>query len=182
MIATVARARGTLAALGLASVPLYVTEFGWPTLPPHSQDWAPDRLRPGYIQRTITALGHINCGVAMAILYTWVTPRARPRRPRGLVRDPLARGHRHSRCAGAHGRAARGRGERAGGRRVRRMISRFLAQTVATGPLTLQRSIASAARRNDANAGFATNRPPSKRNSPAKLNDGASWNSLPTQV
>ncbi|MGZ4182966.1 MAG: hypothetical protein ACXVUL_20065 [Solirubrobacteraceae bacterium] len=78
VIATVARARATLAALGLASVPLYVTEFGWPTLPPHSQDWAPDRLRPRYIQRTITALGHINCGVAMAILYTWVTPQHDP--------------------------------------------------------------------------------------------------------
>jgi hypothetical protein len=78
VISTVARARATLAALGLASVPLYVTEFGWPTLPAHSQDWAPQRLRPRYIQRTITTLGHTNCGVAMTVLYTWVTPERDP--------------------------------------------------------------------------------------------------------
>jgi hypothetical protein len=78
VISTVARARTTLTSLGLASVPLYVTEFGWPTLPPHSQDWAPERLRPGYIERTIAALGHVNCSLAMTILYTWVTPEHDP--------------------------------------------------------------------------------------------------------
>jgi len=78
VISTVARARATLAALGLASVPLYVTEFGWPTLPAHSQDWAPQRLRPRYIRRTITTLAHTNCGVAMTVLYTWVTPERDP--------------------------------------------------------------------------------------------------------
>ena len=78
VISTVARARATLAALRLTAVPLYVTEFGWPTLPAHSQDWAPERLRPGYIQRTIATLGHTNCGVAMTILYTWVTPEHNP--------------------------------------------------------------------------------------------------------
>jgi hypothetical protein len=78
VISTVARARQTLTGLGLASVPLYVTEFGWPTMPPHSQDWAPQRLRPRFIRRTIAALGHINCGVAMTILYTWVTPQHDP--------------------------------------------------------------------------------------------------------
>jgi hypothetical protein len=78
VISTVARARATLAALGLASVPLYVTEFGWPTLPAHSQDWAPQRLRPRYIRRTITTLAHNNCGVAMTVLYTWVTPERDP--------------------------------------------------------------------------------------------------------
>ena len=78
VISTVARARATLAALGLASVPLYVTEFGWPTLPANSQDWAPQRLRPRYIRRTIATLGHTNCGVAMTVLYTWVTPERDP--------------------------------------------------------------------------------------------------------
>jgi hypothetical protein len=78
VISTVARARTTLSSLGLASVPLYVTEFGWPTLPPHSQDWVPERRRPRYIQRTIAALGHVNCGLAMTILYTWVTPEHDP--------------------------------------------------------------------------------------------------------
>jgi hypothetical protein len=78
VISTVARARATLVTLGLAAVPLYATEFGWPTLPPHSQDWAPERLRPRYIRRTVAALGHTNCGVAMTILYTWVTPEHDP--------------------------------------------------------------------------------------------------------
>ena len=78
VISTVARARATLVALGLAAVPLYATEFGWPTLPLHSQDWAPERLRPRYIRRTVAALGHTNCGVAMTILYTWVTPEHDP--------------------------------------------------------------------------------------------------------
>jgi polysaccharide biosynthesis protein PslG len=78
VIATIARARATLAAVGLASVPIYVTEFGWPTLPAHSQDWAAQRLRPRYIRRTIATLGHTNCGVAMTVLYTWVTPERDP--------------------------------------------------------------------------------------------------------
>jgi hypothetical protein len=78
VLATVARARGTLTAIGLGSVPLFVTEFGWPTLPAHSQDWAPESVRPQYIESTVAALGHVNCGVAMAILYTWVTPEHDP--------------------------------------------------------------------------------------------------------
>jgi len=78
VLATVGRARAALAALGLGSVPLYVTEFGWPTLPAHSQYWAPESLRPRYIRSTIAALGHTNCGVAMTVLYTWVTPESDP--------------------------------------------------------------------------------------------------------
>lgn len=78
VLATVGRARATLAAAGLGSVPLYVTEFGWPTLPAHSQYWAPASLRPRYIRSTIAALGHTNCGVATTVLYTWVTPERNP--------------------------------------------------------------------------------------------------------
>lgn len=78
VLATVARARATLTAVGLGSVPLYITEFGWPTLPAHSQDWAPASVRPQYIQSTVAALGHVDCGVAMTILYTWVTPERDP--------------------------------------------------------------------------------------------------------
>ena len=44
----------------------------------HSQDWAPAGVRPQYIQGTVAALGHVNCGVAMTILYTWVTPQRDP--------------------------------------------------------------------------------------------------------
>jgi hypothetical protein len=78
VLSTVGRARATLVALGLGSVPLYVTEFGWPTQPPHSEDWAPQRLRPAYIRGTIATLGHVNCDVAMTVLYTWVTPERNP--------------------------------------------------------------------------------------------------------
>jgi polysaccharide biosynthesis protein PslG len=78
VLATVGHARATLATLGLGSVPLYVTEFGWPTMPAHSQYWAPESLRPRYIQSTVSALGHTNCGVASAVLYTWVTPERDP--------------------------------------------------------------------------------------------------------
>ena len=78
VLSTVGRARATLVAVGLGSVPLYVTEFGWPTQPPHSEDWAPQRLRPAYIRGTIATLGHVNCDVAMTVLYTWVTPERNP--------------------------------------------------------------------------------------------------------
>jgi polysaccharide biosynthesis protein PslG len=68
-------ARATLTSLGLGSVPLYVTEFGWTTSPPGAIDYAPAAARPGYLLSTLGALGHLDCGVAAALLYTWVTPR-----------------------------------------------------------------------------------------------------------
>lgn len=71
-------ARTTLGSLGLGTVPLYVTEFGWTTRPPGALDYVPERLRREYISRTMAALGHLDCGVAAAILYTWVTPRRDP--------------------------------------------------------------------------------------------------------
>ncbi len=71
-------ARSALASLGLGGVPLYVTEFGWTTHPPGALDFAPERLRPQYIERTFAALGHSDCGLAAALLYTWVTPERDP--------------------------------------------------------------------------------------------------------
>jgi hypothetical protein len=71
-------ARGALDSLGLAHAPLYVTEFGWTTAPPGALDYLPERLRPGYIERTLGALGHLDCGVAAALLYAWVTPERDP--------------------------------------------------------------------------------------------------------
>lgn len=79
VLANVATARATLDSLGMGSVPLYVTEFGWTTSPPGAQDWAPAAARPTYIAQTLAALGHLNCGLAAAILYTWVTPERDPR-------------------------------------------------------------------------------------------------------
>ncbi len=75
VLANVARARRLLRALQLESVPLYVTEFGWTTRPPGALHYLPERLRPGYISLAIAALGHVDCGVADVLLYTWVTSR-----------------------------------------------------------------------------------------------------------
>jgi polysaccharide biosynthesis protein PslG len=69
-------ARATLDYLGLANVPLYVTEFGWTTRPAGALDWAPAQARPSYITGSVAALGHTNCGIAAVDLYTWTTPRA----------------------------------------------------------------------------------------------------------
>ncbi len=74
VLSRIRAARATLVSLGMASVPLYATEFGWTTHPPGALDYAPAALRPGYIESTLGALGHINCGLAAAVLYTWVTP------------------------------------------------------------------------------------------------------------
>jgi hypothetical protein len=74
VIAKVRAARAALVALGMASVPLYVTEFGWTTNPPGALDYVAGDRRPAYIESTLAALGHIGCGVAASLLYTWITP------------------------------------------------------------------------------------------------------------
>lgn len=74
VLSRVSQARAALGGLGLSTVPLYVTEFGWTTSPPGALDYLPARLRPGYVERTLDGLGHSDCGVAMALLYAWVTP------------------------------------------------------------------------------------------------------------
>lgn len=71
-------ARATLDSIGMHTVPLYVTELGWTTSPPGALDYLPERLRPSYIQFTLAALGHLDCGLAETILYTWVTPERDP--------------------------------------------------------------------------------------------------------
>ena len=67
-------ARLALRSLGTGGVVLYVTEFGWTTHPKGALNWLPERLRPGYIERTLAELGHLDCGVPAALVYTWVTP------------------------------------------------------------------------------------------------------------
>jgi polysaccharide biosynthesis protein PslG len=76
MVAKIRADRATLVALGMPSVPLYVTEFGWGTMPSSSIDYAPANVRPSYIRRSFDDLGHLDCGLAAVILYTWVTPQA----------------------------------------------------------------------------------------------------------
>jgi hypothetical protein len=79
VLANVATARHALSSLGLGTVPLYVTEFGWTTQPPGALDGAPASARPGYIRDTLAALGASDCDVAASLLYTWVTPEHNPR-------------------------------------------------------------------------------------------------------
>lgn len=66
--------RRTLTVLGMGSVPLYVTEFGWVIHPRGALGYVSARLRPGYIRPTMAALGHLDCGIAAVIYYTWITP------------------------------------------------------------------------------------------------------------
>ena len=70
--------RRTLTTLGMGSVPLYVTEFGWVTHPRGALGYVPARRRPEYIRSSLAALGHLDCGVAAVILYTWITPERNP--------------------------------------------------------------------------------------------------------
>jgi hypothetical protein len=78
VVANVVQARRVLTAAGLGTVPLYITEFGWTTDPPSYPNYLPERLRAQYISETLAALGHLNCGVAATIFYTWVTPERDP--------------------------------------------------------------------------------------------------------
>jgi hypothetical protein len=71
-------ARLAMRADGLASVPLYVTEFGWTTHGRRTRDWAPAAARAGYIARTMSALGHTDCEIAAVLLYAWATPERNP--------------------------------------------------------------------------------------------------------
>jgi hypothetical protein len=73
--------RRALDSLGLGQVPLWITELGWTTSPPGALDYLPERLRPAYIQSVVTALGHVDCGIAATILYTWLTPERDPADP-----------------------------------------------------------------------------------------------------
>lgn len=78
VIARLRAARATLDAVGMASVPLYVTEFGWTTSPAGALDYAPPGRRPVWIKRTLATLGRLRCGQAATLLYTWVSPEQNP--------------------------------------------------------------------------------------------------------
>jgi hypothetical protein len=71
-------ARLVLRELGMGSAPLYVTEFGWTTHPFGALDFLPAQQRPGAIEQTLVELGHLDCGVVAAVLYTWITPERDP--------------------------------------------------------------------------------------------------------
>jgi hypothetical protein len=95
--------------LGLADVPLYVTEFGWTTDPKRALNYAPEDRRRGYIETTLAALGHTDCGIAATFLYTWATPRRDPSNPQdwyglGSTDDVQAFARGLRRAGGAGGR------------------------------------------------------------------------------
>ncbi len=78
VIDKVRSARATLGVLGMGSVPLYVTELGWTTSPPGALDYIQATRRPSWIEHTLAALGHLECGLAATLVYTWVTPQRNP--------------------------------------------------------------------------------------------------------
>ena len=78
VLSRIRAARTTLSSLGMPGTPLYVTEFGWTTSPSSAPDYVGPGLRPGYIVKTLTDLGHLDCGLAAAVLYSWVTPERNP--------------------------------------------------------------------------------------------------------
>jgi polysaccharide biosynthesis protein PslG len=78
VLAKIRSARAILVALGMERVPLYATEFGWTTTPPGALDYVPADRRPAYIADTVAALGHLDCGLAASLLYTWYSPQQNP--------------------------------------------------------------------------------------------------------
>ena len=72
-------ARRTLVTLGMADVPLWVTEFGWVSRPRNSDKYAAPAKRAAHIAGTTSALVRSDCGVEGVVLYAWITPRRNPR-------------------------------------------------------------------------------------------------------
>ena len=130
VLARVRGARAALVSVGMGTVPLYVTEFGWTTQPPGAIGYAPAAQRPADIQRVLDRAGPpaVRAGRDAAVHVGH--PGAQPRRRAGLVRDrqpdrPERRDARH--------RSLRRRA--AGRRRPRRRTAaavRDLAQLAAT--------------------------------------------------
>ena len=78
IVARVVAVRALLGALGLGSVPLYVTEFGWTISPPGARDYMPEAQRPLSLAGALIGLGQAGCGVVAVTAYTWVTERSNP--------------------------------------------------------------------------------------------------------
>jgi hypothetical protein len=81
VVSRVRGARAALVRLGMGAVPLYITEFGWTTRPPGAVAYTPAGRRPAEIAGVLTTLGHLSCGLAASLLYTWVTPERNPGDP-----------------------------------------------------------------------------------------------------
>jgi polysaccharide biosynthesis protein PslG len=81
VVARVRGARAALVGLGMGEVPLYITEFGWTTQPRGAVAYTPASRRPAEIAGVLATLGHLQCGLAATVLYTWVTPERDPTDP-----------------------------------------------------------------------------------------------------
>ena len=161
VLSKIRAARATIESLGLGPVPLYVTEFGWTTSPPAAIGYAPAAKRPGYVASTVAALGHLDCGVAAAVLYTWVSPGRNPSDSQdwygidGLdgaatpsvaaFEDGLRRPAGPRACGSGCARHDRSIAAICAANRRRRGYFARLAQRVARDPLSLHFSSASAA-------------------------------------
>jgi hypothetical protein len=77
----IASMRRTLVGLGMADVPIDLTEIGWTTAGPYGA--VPDAKRAAYLRRLVAALLRASCGVEGVIAHTWVT----------LEQDPTSREH-----------------------------------------------------------------------------------------
>lgn len=77
----IAAMRRTLAGLGMADVPIDLTEIGWTTSGPYGA--VTDAKRARYYRRLIAGLLEASCGVETVIAHTWVT----------LEQDPANREH-----------------------------------------------------------------------------------------
>ncbi len=111
-------------------MPLYVTEFGWTTHPAGALNYAPEDKRGGYIDATVAALGHTDCGIAAALLYTWITPGGDAGDPQdwyglrvgGLGGSPVVDqmvDHSQTDARGVRRGGPAGRGDGSGGARLR---------------------------------------------------------------
>ncbi len=78
VVSRIREARHTLEGLHMAAVPLYATEFGWTTSPTGAPAYVPPARRTAWIALTLNTLGHLDCGLAASVLYTWVTPQQNP--------------------------------------------------------------------------------------------------------
>jgi hypothetical protein len=78
VVSRIRDARRTLDALHMSTVPLYATEFGWTTSPTGAPAYVPPARRTTWIALTLDTLGHLDCGLAANVLYTWVTPQRNP--------------------------------------------------------------------------------------------------------
>jgi hypothetical protein len=78
VVSRIREARRTLDGLHMGAVPLYATEFGWTTSPTGAPAYVAPARRTAWISLTLDTLGHLECGLAASVLYTWVTPQRNP--------------------------------------------------------------------------------------------------------